>query len=55
MLVTALTPVIGYEQAAEVALKAHAEGSTLREAALALGVMGAEDFDRLTDPARMVG
>ena len=55
MLVTALTPVIGYEQAAKVALKAHAEGSTLREAALALGVMGAEDFDRLTDPARMVG
>ena len=55
MLVTALTPVIGYEQAAKVALKAHAEGGTLREAALALGVMGAEDFDRLTDPARMVG
>lgn len=55
MLVTALTPVIGYEQAAKVALKAHAEGCTLREAALALGVIGAEDFDRLTDPARMVG
>ncbi|MFV0601214.1 MAG: class II fumarate hydratase [Brachymonas sp.] len=55
MLVTALTPVIGYEQAAKVALKAHAEGSTQREAALALGVIGAEDFDRLTDPARMVG
>ncbi len=55
MLVTALTPVIGYEQAAKVALKAHAEGSTLREAALALGVIGADDFDRLTDPARMVG
>ena len=32
-----------------------AQGSTLREAALALGVIGAEDFDRLTDPARMVG
>ena len=36
-------------------LEVRAEGSTLREAALALGVMGAEDFDRLTDPARMVG
>ncbi|MDO5653896.1 MAG: class II fumarate hydratase [Brachymonas sp.] len=55
MLVTALAPVIGYEQAAKVALKAHAEGSSLREAALALGVVSAEDFDRLVDPAKMVG
>jgi len=46
MLVTALTPHIGYDRAAEIAKKAHAQGSSLREAALALGYVGAEDFDR---------
>ncbi|RPH58474.1 MAG: class II fumarate hydratase, partial [Burkholderiales bacterium] len=45
MLVTALNPHIGYERAAEIAKKAHREGSTLREAALALGVVTAEQFD----------
>ena len=46
MLVTALAPHIGYDRAAEIAKKAHREGSTLREAALALGYVNAEDFDR---------
>jgi fumarate hydratase class II len=46
MLVTALTPHIGYDKAAKIAQKAHAEGSTLREAALALGFVSAADFDR---------
>jgi fumarate hydratase class II len=46
MLVTALTPRIGYDRAAEIAKKAHLEGLTLRDAALALGYVGAEDFDR---------
>jgi fumarate hydratase class II len=46
MLVTALAPHIGYDKAAEIAKKAHKEGSTLKEAALALGYVGAEDFDR---------
>jgi len=55
MLVTALTPHIGYEKAAAVAKKAHAEGTTLREAALALGVVSAEDFDRWVTPERMLG
>ena len=59
MLVTALTPAIGYDAAAKVARKAHADGTTLREAARALGVIGprlsARDFDRLTDPRRMLG
>lgn len=55
MLVTALSPVIGYDKAAEIAHKADAEGSTLREAALALGHISAADFDRVTDPATMVG
>ncbi len=53
MLVTALNPHIGYENSAKIALKAHRDGSTLREAALALGLVSAEDFDRWIDPAAM--
>jgi fumarate hydratase class II len=53
MLVTALNPHIGYENAAKIALKAHREGTSLREAALALGLVGGEDFDRWVDPAAM--
>jgi fumarate hydratase class II len=55
MLVTALSPHLGYEKAARIAQKAHRERSTLREAALALGWVSAEDFDRWVDPARMLG
>jgi fumarate hydratase, class II len=55
MLVTALSPVIGYDKAAEIAHKADTDGSTLREAALALGYITAEEFDRVIDPAAMVG
>jgi fumarate hydratase class II len=54
MLVTALSPRIGYDRAAEVAKKAHHEGSTLREAALALGYVSAEEFDDLVRPELMV-
>ncbi|HJW25114.1 MAG TPA: class II fumarate hydratase [Rhodocyclaceae bacterium] len=54
MLVTALTPHIGYDKAAEIAKKAQKEGSTLKEAALALGYVQAEDFDRWVVPAAMV-
>jgi fumarate hydratase class II len=54
MLVTALSPHIGYDKASAIARKADAEGSTLREAALALGVSAA-DFDRIVDPEKMVG
>jgi len=53
MLVTALNPHIGYENSAKIALKAHRDGSTLREAALALGVVSASEFDRWIDPAAM--
>ena len=53
MLVTALNPHIGYENAAKIALAAHREHSTLREAALKLGLVSAEDFDRWVDPAAM--
>ncbi len=55
MLVTALTPVIGYDKAAQIAHRADATGSTLREAALALGYISADDFDRVVDPAAMAG
>jgi fumarate hydratase class II len=55
MLVTALSPHIGYDRAAEIAKKAHREGSTLREAALGLGYVSAEDFDRWVRPEAMVG
>ncbi len=54
MLVTALNPHIGYDRAAEIAKKAHREGSTLREAAIASGHVSAEDFDRWVRPADMV-
>jgi fumarate hydratase, class II len=55
MLVTALSPHIGYDRAAEIAKKAHREGSTLREAALALGYVSAQDFDRWVQPEAMLG
>jgi fumarate hydratase class II len=55
MLVTALAPRIGYDRAAAIARRAHAEGTTLREAALALGHVTAEEYDRWVKPERMVG
>jgi fumarate hydratase class II len=54
MLVTALAPSIGYDRAAAIAKKAHAGGLTLREAALALGYLSAEEFDRAVRPESMV-
>ncbi len=54
MLVTALSPRIGYDRASEVAKKAHHEGTTLREAALALGYVTSDEFDDLVRPERMV-
>ena len=53
MLVTALNPIIGYDKAALVAKKAHAERSTLREAAVSLGLLTAEQFDEAVDPDKM--
>jgi fumarate hydratase class II len=55
MLVTALSPHIGYDKAAEIAKKAHRDGSTLREAATALGYVSAQDFDRWVRPESMLG
>ena len=55
MLVTALSPVIGYDKASAIAHRAIAENSTLREAAIASGFLSAEDFDKHVVPAKMVG
>jgi fumarate hydratase class II len=55
MLVTALTPVIGYDKASEIAHYAMEKDLTLRAAALELGYVSAEEFDRVVDPAKMVG
>ncbi len=55
MLVTALNPHIGYDNAAKVAKKAHAEGTTLKAAVTALGLLDAGDFDRLVRPETMTG
>jgi fumarate hydratase class II len=55
MLVTALAPHIGYDRAAEIAKKAHREGTTLREAALALGYVSAAEFDRWVRADAMIG
>jgi fumarate hydratase class II len=55
MLVTALTPHLGYDQAAWIAKKAHAEGTTLRAAAITSGLLTGERFDELVRPERMIG
>ncbi|MBB3587917.1 class II fumarate hydratase [Sphingomonas sp. BK481] len=55
MLVTALAPEIGYDAAAKIAKHAHAEGLTLKEAGLALGLVDAETFDRVVRPESMLG
>ena len=55
MLVTALNPYIGYENAAAIAKKAHKEGTSLREAAIALGLLTSEQFDEWVKPEDMIG
>jgi fumarate hydratase class II len=54
MLVTALSEPIGYDNAAKVAKKAHAENITLREAAIALKLLSGEEFDRLVRADKML-
>jgi fumarate hydratase class II len=55
MLVTALSPHIGYDKAAKVAKHAHEKGSTLRQACIELGFLSGEDFDRFVVPEKMIG
>lgn len=54
MLVTCLTPEIGYDKAAQAAKYAHKNSMTLKESVLSLGLMSEEDFDKAVDPAKMV-
>ncbi|MEC5216647.1 fumarate hydratase class II [Actimicrobium sp. GrIS 1.19] len=54
MLVTALTPHIGYDRAAQIAKRAHHDGTTLKQAALALGHVSDADFDRWVQPLQMI-
>ena len=55
MLVTALSPKIGYDKAAAIAKKAHREGTTLKEAAMSLGFLTEQEYEELVRPERMVG
>ena len=54
MLVTALNPYIGYDNSAKIAKKAHKDGTTLKESALALGLLTEEQFDEWVDPKKMI-
>lgn len=55
MLVTALNPHVGYDNAAKIAKKAHKEGTTLKEAAISLGILTSEQFDEWVRPEDMLG
>ena len=54
MLVTALSPHIGYDKAAQIAHKAHHEGTTLKQASVSLGYLTAEEFDTIVVPEKMI-
>ena len=54
MLVTALAPTLGYDNAAKIAKQAYVHGLSLREAAVQLGLLDGETFDRLVRPEKMV-
>lgn len=55
MLVTALNPYIGYDNAAKAAKKAHKEGTTLKQATVSLGLLTEEEFERYVRPEQMIG
>ena len=55
MLVTALNPYIGYDKAASIAKAAHKNGTTLKEEAINLGYLSAEQFDQYVKPETMIG
>ena len=55
MLITALAPLIGYDKATKIAKTAHKNGTTLKEEAVRLGFVSAEEFDRAVDPLKMIG
>jgi fumarate hydratase, class II len=55
MLVTALNPIIGYDNAGRIARKAHQDGKTLKAAAIELTLLTAEEFDKAVRPEKMIG
>ena len=55
MLVTALNTPTGYDNTATIAKKAHEDGTSLKQAALALGLLDEKQFDEIVDPAKMIG
>ena len=54
MLVTALSPKIGYDNAAMIAKKAHKNGSTLKEESIKSGLINEKDYDKIVDPKKMI-
>ena len=54
MLVTALTPRIGYDNAAKIAKKAHKNGTTLKEESIKSGLITEKEYDRIVDPKKMI-
>ena len=54
MLVTVLTPKVGYDNAAKIAKKAHKNGTTLKEEAIKSGLINNKDYDKVVDPKKMV-
>ena len=55
MLVTALAPEIGYDNATKIAKTAHKNGTTLKEEAVKMGLVSAADYDRIVRPEKMIG
>ena len=54
MLVTALSPKVGYDNAAKIAKKAYKNGTTLKEEAIKSGLINEKDYDRIVDPKKMI-
>ena len=54
MLVTALSPKVGYDNAAKIAKKAHKNGTTLREEAIKSGLINEKEYDNIVDPKKMI-
>jgi fumarate hydratase class II len=55
MLVTALSPKVGYDNAAKIAKKAHKNGTTLKEESIKSGLIAEKEYDKIVDPKKMIG
>ena len=54
MLVTALSPIVGYDNAAKIAKKAHKNGTTLKEEAIKSGLVNEKEYDKIVNPKKMI-